>query len=134
MNRRHNPLVILLTVLCVSLFGCATTPRDDYAMEGEWTINDELTSEIRKTLPEPKQPSGFFSRFSKSSSVSIGIPGAPGPVTLGNGNDDEEHEESRSMHSYGRVAIIEILEGERLFGVDYGKGRGFKYVPGESQR
>ena len=122
-------------------FGAAATmlllgsiaAAEPYEMEGAWAINDELTSEVRKTLPEPRQKSGFFSRFAKSTNLSVGVPGLPGPVVLGDDVDDDETEDvAGPMHSYGRVAVIEIREGPELFGVDYGLGRGFKYTPGET--
>ena len=118
-----------VVVACV-VSACASTPGDPINMEGEWAINDELTSEIRLTLPEPKQPSNFLGGFGKSTSVSVGVPGVPGGVPLF--GDDEEEKESARMHSYGRVAAIEIRQGPNLFGVDYGKGRGFLYTPNET--
>ena len=99
-------------------------------MEGEWSVNDEATSAIRETLPEPKQPSGFLSGLG-GASVSVGIPGVPGSVPVG-GSDEKDKDPARSMHSYGRVVMIEIREGPNLFGVDYGFGRGFMYTLNET--
>ncbi|MDX1507605.1 MAG: hypothetical protein R3358_04955 [Woeseiaceae bacterium] len=118
-------------VLAAALVGgCASTTSTGLPMEGMWVINDEATSELRETLPEPRQPGGLFSRFGKGASLSVGIPGIPASVPVG--GDGEEDAPGASMHSYGRVAVIEIREGPSQFGVDYGYGRGFMYTTGET--
>ena len=130
MQSRITSLSVAACVLLIA--GCESTPSStrSLAMEGMWTINDEATAELRETFPEPKQPGGFFSRFGKGASVSVGIPGVPGSVPIG--GDDDESGPGNSMHNYGRVVIIEIREGPSLFGVDYGYGRGFMYTTGET--
>lgn len=127
---RNGYRVLLVLAACVSA-GCASSAAPaGRPMEGMWVINDEATSKLRETLPEPKQPGGFFSRFGKGASLSVGIPGVPGSVPVG--GDGAESTPGTSMHSYGRVAVIEIREGPNLFGVDYGYGRGFLYTTGET--
>jgi len=103
-------------------------------MTGEWAINDELTNEVRRSLPEPEKGSGFLTGIFKSTDISIGVPGMPGGVPVpGTGNDSENDDrEVAPLHSYGRVAAIGIRDWPDLFGIDYGKKRGWMYTPDET--
>jgi hypothetical protein len=134
-NRVQTTLARSLACLLLAFALSANAARESRSvnMSGEWTINDELTQEIRKTLPAPKQGPGFFENFRKSVDLSVGIPGVPvsAPVPGMGSDGGSETSEATPLHSYGRVVAIEIRDWPPKFGVDYGKGRGWMLTPDE---
>jgi len=131
--------VLGLTLAVVALVavgspGHAAKQARSVDMTGEWSINDELTREARKDLPEPKPAQGFFSRIFSGARVDVGIPGVPVSVPvdeLGKGSDDDN--EAEPLHSYGRVAVIYLRQRPDQFAIDYGKDRYALYTPEETQ-
>ena len=139
MTRRYRPPVFTAATLLFIVVAFGTpdpaTSAPAVNMAGEWIINDELTDELRRSLPEPKRRSGFFSGIRERVNITVGIPGTPVGVPVpGTGNDSADESEGAPLHSYGRVAAIEIRQGPDLFGVDYGKNRGFLYTPNETMQ
>ena len=127
-------LSLVFVVVAFSSHGHAAKKSKSVNMTGEWALNDELTDEARQLLPEPKESSGFFSGFFKRTDISVGIPGVPvGVPVTGTGKDSENDDnEGAPLHSYGRVAAIEIRDWPGQFGIDYGKKRGWMFTPDET--
>ena len=125
---------LIFVIVAFSSHGRAAKESRSVNMTGEWAINDELTNEVHGSLPEPEKGSGFLTGIFKGSNISIGIPGIPVGVPVpGTGNDSEtDDSEVAPLHSYGRVAAIEIRDWPNLFGIDYGKKRGWMYTPDET--
>ncbi len=129
-SRVFAAVSLILVIVAFSSHGLAAKESRSVNMTGEWAINDELTNEVRSSLPEPKKGSGFLVGIFKSTDISIGVPGMPVP---GLGNDSEtDDSEVAPLHSYGRVAAIGIRDWPDLFGIDYGKKRGWMYTPDET--
>jgi len=133
-SRAFATVCLVFAIIAFSSHGRAAKESRSVNMTGEWAINDELTDEVRRSLPEPKQGSGFFSRFFGGANISVGLPGMPGSVPVpGTGNDSETDDSAgAALHSYGRVAAIEIRDWPGQFGVDYGQKRGWMYTPDET--
>jgi hypothetical protein len=130
-SRVFAAVTLIFIFVAFSSYGHAAKKSKSVNMTGEWAINDELTSEVRRSLPEPQKGSGFLGLF-KGTSISVGIPGVPVAVPVtGNGSENEETEVA-PLHSYGRVAAIEIRDWPGQFGIDYGKKRGWMYTPDET--
>jgi len=125
---------LVFVIVAFSSDGRAAKESRSGNMTGEWAINDELTNEARESQPAPKETSGFLTGLRKSVNIGVGVPGTPiaAPVPgLGN-NSETDDIEGAPLHSYGRVAAIEIRDWPDLFGVDYGKKRGWMYTPDET--
>lgn len=133
-SRVFAALSLILVIAAFSSDGLAAKKSRSVNMTGAWAINDELSDEVRLSLPEPKQGSGFLGGIFKGTNISLGIPGIPvGVPVTGTGNDSENEDgEGAPLHSYGRVAAIEIRDWPDLFGIDYGKQRGWMYTPDET--
>ena len=134
MPYRFGMLFIVVVIVASGAYVHAATAPRSVNMTGEWAINDQLTDELRRSLPEPKQRSGFLSGIRKRTNITIGIPGTSVGVPVpGTGNDTEaDDSEGAPLQSYGRVAAIEILQRPDLFGIDYGKKRVSLYKPDET--
>jgi len=125
---------LIVVIVAFSADGHAAKESRSVNMTGAWAINDELTDEVRKSLPEPKEGPGFLARIFKGSNISVSVPGVPVGVPVpGAGNDSESGDSKGArMHSYGRVAAIEVRDRPGLFGVDYGQKRGWMHTPDET--
>ena len=127
-------VTLFFVIIAFGAHGRAATMPRSVNMTGEWAINDELTDELRRSLPEPKKRSGFLTGIRERINITIGVPGTPvGLPVPGVGNDSvPDDSEGAPLHSYGRVAAIEIRDWPDLFGIDYGKKRGWMYTPDET--
>jgi len=125
---------LIVVIVAFSSNGHAAKEPRSVDMTGEWAINDEITDEVRESLPEPKKDSGFLSGIRERTNITIGVPGSPVGVPVpGLGNDsDPDDSDGAPLHSYGRVAAIEIRQRPDLFGIDYGKKRVSLYKPDET--
>ncbi len=125
---------LIFVIVAFGSHGHAAKESRSVNMTGEWGINDEITDEVRRSLPEPKESSGFLTGIFKSTNISVSVPGVPVGVPVpGTGNDSEtDDREVAPLHSYGRVAAIEIRDWPGQFGIDYGNKRGWMYTPDET--
>ena len=134
-SRVFAAVSLIFVIVAFSTHGRAAKESRSVNMTGDWAINDELTDEARKSLPEPTEGSGLLTGLRKSININVGVPGTPvaAPVPgLGN-NSETDDIEGAPLHSYGRVAAIEIRDWPDLFGIDYGKKRGWMYTPDETR-
>ena len=133
-SRVFAAVSLIFVIVAFSSNGRAAKESRSVNMTGEWAINDELTDEVRRSLPEPKESSEFLAGIFKSTNISVSVPGIPVGVPVpGTGNDSEtDDSEVAPLHSYGRVVAIGIRDWPDLFGIDYGKGRGWMYTPDET--
>ena len=126
--------ILIFVIVAFSSHGHAAKESRSVNMTGEWAINDELTDEERKLLPKPKEGSGFLAGLFKGSNIRVSVPGVPVAVPVPGAGNDSETDDSKGarMHSYGRVAAIEVRDWPGQFGVDYGQKRGWMYTPDET--
>ncbi|MCH7981280.1 MAG: hypothetical protein IID59_07225 [Proteobacteria bacterium] len=133
-SRVFAAVSLIFVIVAFSSDGGAAKESRSVNMTGEWAINDELTDEVRRSLPEPKEGSGFLTGIFKGTNISVSVPGIPVGVPVPGMGNDAETDDSKGarLHSYGRVAAIEIRDWPGLFGIDYGNKRGWMYTPDET--
>ena len=111
-SRVFAAVSLIFVIVAFSSHGRAAEESRSVNMTGEWAINDELSDEVRGSLPEQEKGSGFLAGIFKGSNMSISVPGIPVGVPVpGTGSDSETGDSKGArLHSYGRVAAIEIRD------------------------
>ena len=92
-SRVFAAVSLIFVIVAFSSNGRAAKESRSVNMTGEWAINDELTDEVRRSLPEPKESSEFLAGIFKSTNISVSVPGIPVGVPVpGTGNDSETYD------------------------------------------